>query len=427
MALIPPDAGIRMRMQTEANLVQQLASAHELPADLPDLQPGRTFSARIQEALPENTFKALVGGKSITLALPEGARTGDQLELVVVDRTAKAIIARQVDRGDSQPSAQPYAFTKLSPTAQLIGQLLSRDGTPPLPTQLNQGQPLLDTPPVSQQDLSASLASALAKSVTHSGLFYESHQAQWIAGKVSLAELLQEPQGQRSAIGTSAAANTSPPLLPQQQTTSPQLASASLADNLPLPLTASDVPAANRHDQDKGAAPHNAAASAPRVGTIPAQPIESEKVGAGNTPNVTRHETPLTVSQQVPEELQPIVQQQLEALASQRMIWHGEIWPQQAIDWEIEWQEQQGTDSDQEGQASWRTAVSLKTPRLGQVDATLLLSEKGVRVSLSTPHASSAGELLTAAPSLADALAAAGIPLLAFQVKQENEYPAGQR
>ena len=99
MALIPPDAGIRMRMQTEANLLQPVAPVHEIPADLPELRTGQAFSARIQEVLPDNTYRALVAGKQLTLQLPEGAKTGDLLELVVIDRSAKVVIARQLETG----------------------------------------------------------------------------------------------------------------------------------------------------------------------------------------------------------------------------------------------------------------------------------------------------------------------------------------
>jgi hypothetical protein len=60
------------------------------------------------------------------------------------------------------------------------------------------------------------------------------------------------------------------------------------------------------------------------------------------------------------------------------------------------------------------------------VDATLQLTSSGVRITLATPYGSSAADLRDEAPRLADALAGAGVPLLAFQVKHENEHPAGQ-
>lgn len=177
MALIPPDAGVRMRMQTETNLLQPALPVRELPAKLDDLRPGQNFTARIQEVLPDNSYKALVAGKQITLQLPEGAKANDVLDLVVVDRSGKAIIAKQVDGGNANAAAAPYAFAKFSPAARMIGQLLPADGQAAPPARLNGGQPLLAQPPGSPQ-AAAQLVPTLAKAVAQSGMFYEAHQAQ---------------------------------------------------------------------------------------------------------------------------------------------------------------------------------------------------------------------------------------------------------
>jgi flagellar hook-length control protein FliK len=423
MALIPPDAGIRMRMQTEANLLHPLAPAHEVPSDLLDLPPGRVFTARIQEALPENTFRALVAGKTITLSLPEGAKAGDQLELVVVDRSAKSIIARQVEPGTAQTTtAQPYPFTRLSPAAQLISQLLPAEGKTATPAQLNGGQPLLETPPGSQA-AGAQLAPKLASAVAQSGLFYESHQAQWVTGKLPLAQLLQEPQGQLSSL-----VPTPQAVPPDSSDAMPVLAPAPEGEfPAGAPATSTSAEQAGRHNLTPEARAQQPAIAHGQNNFLPTQAGDPEKVGAGGTVTSSGQaaQTGMT-AQQVPEELRPIIQQQLEAVATQRVFWHGEIWPQQQIDWEIEWQQQNDAGDGSEPEATWRTALSLTTPRLGQVDATLQLTSSGVRITLATPYGSSAADLRDEAPRLADALAGAGVPLLAFQVKHENEHPAGQ-
>jgi hypothetical protein len=152
-----------------------------------------------------------------------------------------------------------------------------------------------------------------------------------------------------------------------------------------------------------------------------------EKVGAGNTTNQAEHAGQTKASYQpIPEDLRPIVQQQLEAAATQRVFWHGEIWPQQTIDWEVEWQQSGGEGNpDEDEGGNWRTIMSLTTPYLGKIDATLSLTAQGVRISLTAKEDSSVSELQVAAPALADALSSAGVPLLAFQVRHDDEYPAG--
>lgn len=355
MALIPPDVGVRMRLPGDGPL-QPTAPIAGIPADLPELGTGQIFTARIQEVLPENTYRALVAGKALTLALPEGAEAGDVLELVVIDRSPKAILARTVP---DAAGAEAYKHTTLSPAAQLIGQLLSEEvdsRTAPL----NRGQPLLNAPPAT----AAPLAAALQKAVENSGMFYEAHQAQWIAGKRPLETLLEEPQGQKSEPN---------------------------AEQLAVRARAAEI--------DTGA---------------PRQPGEaSAKVASEQAP--VRNET-----QTLPAELRPLVHQQLEAAANQRLVWHGEAWPGQRMEWEVEEDRQQPARSVDEPQP-WLTTLRLSTPRLGSVEAKLRLSGNTLQLNLSTPVGASAADMRDELPVLTEALAAAGITLQFAQVRHESE------
>ena len=393
MVLVPPDAAIRMRMQTETNLLEQVQPVRAIPSDLPELQPGQTFSARIQQVLPDNTYRALVAGKQLTLQLPEGAKAGDELELVVLDRSARVVIARQIDaKTITAADTAPYAYAKFSPAARLIGQLLPAEGEAAPPAQLNRGQPLLAQPPAGQ-NAAALLAPTLAKSVAQSGVFYEAHQAQWVKGKLPLEQLLQEPQGQKS----------SPAAF---QHASAEVAGRSITMN-DRPVTAQSVlqtlqPGAQKVSAD-GTAP--VAANAASAASVTSQ-------GA-------------LLAQRIPDDLRPLVQQQLDAAAANRVFWHGEVWPRQAMDWEIEWDGEREADGRIEDEDHWRTALSLTTPRLGRIDASLQLSAKGVSIALATPLGASASDLRNAAPALAEALATAGVPLLNFIIRSEDEYPAG--
>jgi len=362
MALIPPDVGIRMRMQTEANLLQPITPPRDIPSKLPELRQGQTFFAQIQEALPNNTYRALVAGQQLTLQLAAGAKSGDLLELEVVDRSGKVIIAKAAEDGKAADGkAAPYPFARFSPAARMIGQLLPAEGERAPAAQLNRSQPLLTEPPRSGA-AAALLAPALARSVAQSGLFYEAHQAQWVTGKLPLARLLQEPQGQRSAPGAF-------------------------------------LLAASAGDGAKVGAGGTAPAGTPgNTGTAPAAQSA-------------------TLTRQMPEEIRPLVQQQLETVATQRMVWQGEVWPRQTMDWEIAWEGERQATGDDEERSNWRTALSLTMPRLGLVDATLQLTADGVRVTLATPSNASAADLQAGALQLTEALATAGVPLSGFRVQ----------
>lgn len=405
MALIPSDAGLRIRLAADSPL-QAIERPREIPGDLPELRLGQRFVANIQEVLPENTYRALVAGKSITLSLPESAKAGDTLDLVVVDRTPRTILA-QVDSlrpgasfsalilevlpgnlyrasvggrelmlqleepaqagqtldlqvlsrtsgavvaeraPQSEAGAASYPYATLSQAGRMIGGLLTPEGETAPAAQLSPGQPLLAQGPTSV----AELAGALARAVTQSGLFYEAHQAQWVAGKRPLASLLAEPQGRHSE----------PALLAQA-----------------------------------GAAPSPGAASLAAAGSEKPAPLS------------------------VPADLRPLVQQQLDAVATQRLAWHGEVWPGQQLQWQIERRQgEPGSDAPSDAEERWSTRLALTTPRLGPIRASINLGGGLAGLVIATPDADVAARLRAASPALEQALAAAGVTVSGIAVKHE--------
>lgn len=385
MVLIPNDAGIRMRMQTETAL-HPIAPVSEIPADLTELRPGQAFSARIQEVLPENTYKALVAGRSLTLALPQGAKAGDTLELVVVDRTPHLVVAQLASRGAAAGDAAAEAgahYANLSRPAQLIGALLARDGNAPPPAALTRGEPLLAAASSDAAKLAGELAPQLARAVGQSGLFYEAHQVQWVMGQRPMSDLLVEPQAKHSPAQASFASEGEP---------------------------------------TGGAAARTTASGRSAESSAPAGLLQSlfsgdeirQQTGAQSA-------TSPHPAQAVPEDLRPLVQQQLDAAATQRLTWHGEVWPGQSLDWRIEPDGQRTDGGQADSERGWITSLRLTTPRLGEIDARLDLTPAGARISLATPTGASAADLRDAAPSLKESMAAAGVPLLAFQVKHAAE------
>lgn len=401
MALIPNDVGIRMRMQADAQLLQPLQPLSELPTDLPALRPGQTFSARIQEVLPENTYKALVAGKSLTLSLPEGAKAGDTLELVVIDRSPKVVVAQLAAKTVGGDSHQAYPFTTLSRAGQLIGSLLPAEGDVATPVTLNRGQPLLAQPPLA----GSQLAPVLADAVKHSGLFYESHQAQWVTGRMPLQQLLLEPQAQHSNLGVLLAANATTWDATQKSALAGRREeSVSLLQSL---LGRGGTPVL---PNTPATTPNTAAAGAANSAATAANTTTSGPGGASN-PSSTPG---------IPDDLRPIIQQQLDAVATQRLAWHGEVWPNQHMEWEVDWEDNPTGEHD-EGAQRWGTTLSLTTPRLGEVQARLQLTTAGVRIAIATPIGATAADLREAAPALENSLAAAGVPLLGLLVKHDND------
>jgi hypothetical protein len=419
MVLIPNDIGIRMRMQAEAQLLQPAAAVTEISGDLPELRKGQTFTARIVESLPENTFRALVAGKSLTLSLPEGAKTGDTLDLVVIDRTPKTVVAQLAGKSSevADPAGSLYQYTTLSKTAQLITTLLPAEGETAAPTPLTRGEPVLAHAPTSAIEL----AKALGEAVKQSGVFYESHQAKWVTGQYPLAQLLEEPQAQHSDFSklvtrllSSNPADTTPELM-----LSGQESALAARHSIPSALTTNaETPLSNSPNTLEQAGQQTALKA---TGVIPeaklsdvsvtkeaaAVPLGADKLAASATG--------------IPDDIRPLVQQQLEAVGTQRLAWHGEVWPQQTMEWEIEGDAKRRDDSTQADE-QWATSLKLTTPALGAIAARLQLGADGVRIVVSADEPMVAARLRAGIPALEQSMSAAGINLLGMLVWADGEH-----
>ncbi len=116
------------------------------------------------------------------------------------------------------PTAQlaPLNASTPAPSLSDAGQAISgvlalalRDGAPP--AALVGRTPLLAGPPATPA-APAALAAALHDALATSGLFYESHVAEWASGQRPRADLLQEPQMQRAAAPSTETGRSAPAL-----------------------------------------------------------------------------------------------------------------------------------------------------------------------------------------------------------------------
>lgn len=378
MVMIPVDVGVQVRNQTEAGS-HPIRAVGDISADLREFQQGQAFRARIQEVLPENTYKAIVAGRLMTLSLPEGAKAGDTLDLVVVGHARQTIVAQR-GTAAAEPEIAPFENASLSRTGQLIASLFGAEGEALPPARLSPGGPVLAKVPANAAEIARDLPPGLSRAVAGSGMFYESHQVQWALGQRSLASLLAEPQGRFS----------NPTLLLLVATGGEE----------PVPMTrggaATATPSATDLQQAAG-----------KLAPLPTGSADSGIEAAA--------ERQLTI----PEELRPLVQQQLEAGASNRLIWQGEVWPNQIMDWEIHRDQSGAADTPEPGEV-WQTRLRLSLPRLGEVDVRLQLSGDVVSVMLTATGAASGASLESALPGLQQSFAAAGLNLAGAQVSRDE-------
>jgi hypothetical protein len=291
----------------------------------------------------------------------------------------------------------------------MIGGLLLPEGETPQPATLNRGQPLLSSPAASAADL----VPTLQKAVVQSGLFYESHQAQWVAGKLPLDQILHEPQGRLSAPSAFALAASGGTLAPAAEG---RLAAAVQTE--PAFQVGTPSQAEGPHETlplAQAVAREATTANALRLDTIARR---EERIDA---PSANSQQAMTSTAQPMPNELRPIVQQQLDAVATQRLLWHGEAWPNQPLEWEIIREDESNAATAEEIPASWRTSLRLDTPRLGHIEASLHLTGDGITMRIAAGDDASAADLRQALPELAASLEAAGIKLLSAQVRHGGE------
>lgn len=297
------------------------------------LEVGQQVQATVQAKVAADVFQVKVANQTIQMQLPAFVRSGDQVTLQVISLQPKLSFSFAASSNPLSTSEQ------LGSTARLLSSLsqqpIRQDYVPP-----TRREPLWigerAAPDTSQ------LAGRLQQSLNHSGLFYESHQAQWISGTRTTPQLLQEPQN-----------------LLRTQIAQP-----------PLP--------------------------------------------AGGESN--------TRMPAIPEHLQPLVQQQLQALENKQVVWMGQAWQGQDMRWEVR-EEDTRAAKDGEDAKQWVTELHLDLPKLGGVTARLSMNGNAVSMKFEVADELTVRTMGAAAEQLVASLTAHGVPVLQTLIERTPEVP----
>ncbi len=276
--------------------VSPVTAIPNLQSALPEFAQGQKYMALVEARLPNGNSRVLIADKLLQMRLPENIQPGKQFELILLSQEPKL---RFILNTDNHRFDAIKNNTFISPTGRFLGVLMqdvTKDAAKAPTTQsLTSTAPILTQAPSNSMEL----PSLLQKTISQSGLFYESHQAQWINGKNTLERLKQEPQGRI-------------PINPS--------------------LTATTINAFS----DSG------------------MPVHSQSLS--------------------------LVQQQLTTLETGHVVWRGEIWDGQPLEWEIH-EETPENNRDNET-TQWKTKLRLSLPQLGDITATIILNAQGIRVKL---------------------------------------------
>jgi len=209
------------------------------------------------------------------------------------------------------------------------------------------------------------LSRMLQQGLRESGLFYESHLASWFGGDYPLEEILKEPQGRLS------------PRLPQsiEQTGIP-------ADLL--------------------------ARAGLRTGSNEIMEALFKKAGTSMAHEGIADQRAL-----------PIISEQLSALQSGQLLFRGDLFPGQSLEWKVA-ERDAGRNESGGRERSWETSVTINLPSLGVVTALLTLDGTRVAIKIDAENSSTVPILEEGRARLTEQLEGAGLDPTKMSINHET-------
>ena len=373
---------LSLRSTVQSTVTAERDLVRQVPTPEARWAPGERMTARVEAALPGGRFHVRVDDLLLEMHLPAGFETGDRLDLEFISSQPRPSFLLK-----DGAEAAARTVVDLSRSSRQLGQLVKSVASErqSLPSPLKTIQPLFPAPAA---DVSR-LAQALAAALSRSGLFYESHQAEWVMGQRPLEELLQEPQARLSR-------------LPPAQPDPPSEA-----------WTKSDSAAVDyRPPSVGGGAAEAGDAAAPRSSAGAEAPAEAN-AGPPGAP------APSHAANTVHPQSLPQVRSQLELLETGQVTWQGQLWPGQELEWTLR-DPGDGAGSSPDEPQPWFTELRLRLPTLGELTADLALVGSALRVRLAASDAAAQAAMSEARGALVQALGDAGIDLVSFNVVQSG-------
>lgn len=345
--MLQPDAVARLKLLMDTARVPVAADTSRV-RKVSGMVPGENVAGRVERELPNGAFHVVLRGKTFEMKLPNGFKPDHNIQLRYLgDQPRPTFLLLNTLPGTSED--------KLSQLGKLITTLLAPQSETATRAAAQRVSTIISDDPENTLKMPVFLRNAL----TQSGLFYESHQAQWVAGRMALEQLLKEPQAR-------------------------------------LNSTSQSNPTAHQGHRD---ATHQEAKPLP---TSSLNPAPTERVALADLRSSDLHADSI-----------PIVRQQLESLDSRHVAWRGEAWPDQFMEWETGQEDAAGGTDEQ---AAWYSTIKLDLPNLGSVRVRAVLAGTSARISVEYADSESGPQLQGAQAVLAEQLHSRGIGLAEFKV-----------
>lgn len=421
-------------------------ASQELYQRLERIAVGTFFRGEVLSHLQDGSFVVKVADSAVRMNLPTGTQVGEALDLTLAEKQPRLTFLL------GRPPAQDA--TSLSNAGRLIDQILHAAQDDGAPKVIVGKTPLVSSPDVKPEQLASAMKSALV----FSGVFYESHVGQWASGQRPLQTLMYEPQARNSdpqllsaalraaianANARSAAADTASadrPVIPSALSeASPSVRKSAPTTDLPdasqlarlienlqgkpeLARALLNLIRTNASGTENPTHPTTtppAIQSTPAVATDAGKPAESTVTSSALSLATPSDPGTATRPETMSSDAVRMINLQLNTLEQHRVVWQGELWPGQAIEWEVGEEPSQGKEADTDERV-WQSVVRFDMPTLGSVSATIRLAGGHVQIQVRTADENTAALLRKHGGTLSAALDAAGAPLDHLAIKSED-------
>jgi len=387
-----PRADIAMTVQPVAAvdaptaIVSVADAKQEAFSRLAQIANGQQLQAKVLSTYNDGSYLVRIANTAARMVLPTSTRTGDTLQLTMVGKDPRpTFLLTESTRGEDEESAEVSLSTagramekdmkSLKAAQQGLTNVVTRDN------QLEEG------------DAKNAAPNQLAPESTKTSLSS--------AGKLVDALLhASEESDLPSAIKPGS------PLVTNPTNNAPQLAAA-LRDSVNLSGAFYESHVA---EWAEGKRPMTELLKEPQ-----AQLSQQTHTGVSSLLNTT---DPANT------QLGQLINLQLNTLEQQRIIWHGEVWPGQQMEWEINRDssdQQQQSAREDEFAPSWHSVVRFNFEHLGSVSASIRLIGQQIHMQVRTDNDVTAAALRANGSMLSDAMEAAGSSLDSLIVKRDEQ------
>lgn len=370
-------------------------------ARLMTLVLGRPVAAEVVSQTDSGASMVRVADTVVQMDLPPDAKAGEKITLTLLAREPRLTFLFE---------REPAAHSMVSNTGRLIDSILrsvSQQGNN-IPATLTGRTPLFSTPAsspaaalLSHQGLAATFEAALSNLMDTSGLFYESHLAQWVAGERPQAALMAEPQAKMQP----PAAQEETQGAAREKGTNDAGRAANGGSARPAALAPEEQMDRLERLQEKS-----------WVQTLVDK--ATSRLSGGSALTQQQDAKPASV---VDANAAQMIRMQLDTLEQRKVVWQGEFWPGQKLEWEVEDKtpRKRHSESVPAAERSWQSVLRVNLPLLGPVTATMRLAGENVQVQIGAGNEDAMSLLRQFGPELASALETAGARLDFFTVSDE--------